>query len=106
MQKGELAIIYQNKHINFGHTEAGLRESRAMLMISGMLHVKQKLMNIVRKMSCEAQAGKCTLETLTTDMFSEVTITNHKCHVSGIKEQIWQALLCPHVIVKSIKIYK
>ena len=24
-------------------------------------------------MSCEAQAGKCTLETLTTDMFSEVT---------------------------------
>ena len=57
-------------------------------------------------MSCEAQAGKCTLETLTTDMFSEVTITNHKCDVSGIKEQIWQALLCPHVKVKSIKVYK
>ena len=58
-------------------------------------------MHIVRKMSCEAQAGKCTLETLTTDMFSEVTITNHKCHVSVIKEQIWQALLCRHVKVKS-----
>ena len=60
-------------------------------------------MYIVRKMSCEAQAGKCTLETLTTDMFSEVTITNHKCHVSGVKEQ---ALLCSHVKVKSIKVYK
>ena len=56
-------------------------------------------MYIVRKMSCEAQAGKgtCAFETLTTDMFSEVIITNHKCHVSGIKEQIWQALLCSHV---------
>ena len=63
-------------------------------------------MYIVRKMSCEAQAGKRTLETLKTDMFSEVTITNHKRHVSGIKEQIWQALLCSHVKVKSIKVYK
>ena len=40
LQKRELAIIYQNKH-NFGHTEAGLRESWAMSMISGMLHVQQ-----------------------------------------------------------------
>ena len=40
LQKGELAIIYQNKH-NFGHTEAGLRESWAMSMISGMLHAQQ-----------------------------------------------------------------
>ena len=63
-------------------------------------------MYIVRKMSCEAQAGKCTLEALAADMFSEVTITNHKCHVSGIKEQIWQVLLCSHVKVKSIKVYK
>ena len=63
-------------------------------------------MYIVRKMSCEAHAGKCTLETLTIDMFSEVTITNHKCHVSGIKEQIWQAFLCSHVKAKSIKVYK
>ena len=54
----------------------------------------------VRKMSCEAHAGKCTLETLTTDMVSEVTINNYKCHiVSGIKEQIWQALLSSHVKV-------
>ena len=75
-----------------------------MSMISGMLHIQQNV--IVRKMSCEAQAGKCTLDTLTTDMFSEVTITNHKCHVSGVNEQIWQALLCPHVKVKSIKVYK
>ena len=50
-----------------------------------------------QEMSCEKQAGKCTWETLTTDMFSEVIINNHKCHVSGFKEQIWQALLCSHV---------
>ena len=49
-------------------------------------------MYIVRKMSCGTQAGKCALETLTTDMFSEVTINNHKCHVSGVNEQISQAL--------------
>ena len=24
---------------------------------------------------------------------------NHKCHVSGVNEQIWQALLCSHVKV-------
>ena len=40
LQKRELAIIYQNKH-NFGHTEEGLRESWAMSMISGMLHVQK-----------------------------------------------------------------
>ena len=42
------------------------------------------------------------------DMFSEVTINNYKCHVSGFKEQIhlWQALLCFHVKAWSIKIYK
>ena len=28
-----------------------------------------------------------------------MTINNHKCHVSGINEQIWQALLCSHVKV-------
>ena len=50
-------------------------------------------------MSCGTQAGKCALETLTTDMFSEVTINNHKCNVSGVNEQIWQALLCSHVTV-------
>ena len=63
-------------------------------------------MYIVRKMSCGAKAGKYGLETLTTDMFSKVTINNHKCHVSGVNEQIWQALLCSHVKVWSIKIYK
>ena len=59
-------------------------------------------------MSCEAQAGKCTWETLTIDMFSKVTINSHKCHVSGFKEHIhvWQALLYSHVKVLSIKIYK
>ena len=47
----------------------------------------------------EAQAGKCTRTwyALTTDMFSEVTIGNHKCHISGFKEEIWQALLFSHV---------
>ena len=50
-------------------------------------------------MSCGTQAGKCALETLTTDMFSEVTINNHQCPVSGVNEQIWEALLCSHVIV-------
>ena len=40
LQKHELAIIYQNKH-NFGHTEAGLRESCAMSIILGMLHAQQ-----------------------------------------------------------------
>ena len=50
-------------------------------------------------MSCGAQAGKCALETLTTDNFSEVTINNYKCHVSAVNEQIWQALLCSHVKV-------
>ena len=49
-------------------------------------------------MSCGTQAGKCALEILTADMFSEVTINNHKCHASGVNEQIWQALLCSHVI--------
>ena len=63
-----------------------------------------ELMYIVRKMSCEARADHCTWETLTTDMFSEVTINNNKCHVSGFKEQIWQALLSSHVNVLSIKI--
>ena len=77
-----------------------------MSMISGMLHIQQNVIVTKMSRSCQAQAGKCTLETLTTDMFSEVTIKNHKCHVSGIKEQIWQALLCPHVKVKSIKVYK
>ena len=56
-------------------------------------------MYIVRKMSCGAKAGKYGLETLTTDMFSKVTINNYKCHVSGVNEQIWQALLCSHVKV-------
>ena len=43
-----------------------------------------------------------------TDMFSEVTINNYKCHVSGFKEQIhlWQSLSCFHVKAWSIKIYK
>ena len=50
-------------------------------------------------MCCEAQAGKHTLETLTTDMPSEVKINNHKCHVSSVKEQILQALLCSYVKV-------
>ena len=57
-------------------------------------------------MSSEAQTFKCTLETLTIEMLSEVTITNYKCHVSDVKDQIWQALLCSHVKVKSIKVYK
>ena len=56
-------------------------------------------MYIVKKMSCEAQTSKCTLKTFTIDVFSEVKINNNKCHVSGFKEQIWQALLCSHVKV-------
>ena len=32
-------------------------------------------------------------------VFRNDNINNHKCHVSGINEQIWQALLCSDVKV-------
>ena len=35
-----------------------------------------------------AQTDKCTSNLDNTDMFSEVTLNNYKCHVSGFKEQI------------------
>ena len=59
-----------------------------MSIISGMLHAQQNKYILSGKCLVKKQAGKCTWETLTTDMFSEVTINNHKCHVSGFKEQM------------------